>query len=154
MDAHRIVLAVSRYFAERGYACLPEFTLKTNRRPDITCLGKDGTIIMVEVKSSVADFKSDHKWPEYREWADDFYFAVGDEFPLEILPEAEACGILITDGFDCHEVRPSPREKLAGARRNHLVRRLARTAMRRLYYQIDGEADNEVGNEADTDNLT
>ena len=53
--------AVMRFYTERGYACLPEFTLKTNRRPDITCLHKDGTILMVEVKSSVNDFKTDKK---------------------------------------------------------------------------------------------
>ena len=136
MDAKRIFAAVMRYYTERGFACLPEFTLKTNRRPDITCLGKDGQIIMIEVKSSVADFKSDHKWPDYREWADAFYFAVGDDFPHEILPDETQCGIIITDGFDCHELRQAPLEKLAAARRNHLIRRLARTAMLRQYYHL------------------
>ena len=137
MEASRIFAAVSRHFTERGYACLPEFTLKTNRRPDITCLSKDGRIIMIEVKSSVADFKADQKWPDYVAWADYFYFAVGEEFPVDLLPEADACGIIITDGFDCHELRPAPEVKLAGARRNHLIRRLARAAMLRLYHQTD-----------------
>ena len=141
MEAKRIFAAVMRYYTERGFACLPEFTLKTNRRPDITCLGKDGQIIMIEVKSSIADFKSDQKWPEYRDWADALYFAVAEDFPLDILPDQTECGIIITDGFDCHEVRKAPVEKLAGARRNHLIRRLARVAMLRQYYQ-NSEADN------------
>ena len=135
MDAERIFQAVMRFYTERGYACLPEFTLKTNRRPDITCLHKDGTILMVEVKSSVNDFKTDKKWHEYAEWADRLYFAVGQEFPTEILPDEDQCGVMITDGFDCHIMREAPLRKLAGSRRNHLIRRLARTAMHRQYYQ-------------------
>ena len=141
MDAERIFQAVMRFYTEGGYACLPEFTLKTNRRPDITCLHKDGTIIMIEVKSSVTDFKTDKKWHEYAEWADKLYFAVGDDFPTDILPDAQQCGIIITDGFDCHMMREAPVHKLAAARRHHLIRRLARTAMHRLYYQApDDEA--------------
>ena len=135
MDAERIFQAVMRFYTERGYACLPEFTLKTNRRPDITCLHKDGTILMVEVKSSVHDFKTDKKWHEYAEWADRLYFAVGQEFPTKILPDEDQCGVMITDGFDCHITREAPLRKLAGSRRNHLIRRLARTAMLRDYYQ-------------------
>ena len=139
MDASRICAAAIRYFTERGYACLAEFTLKTNRRPDITCLGKNGEIIMVEIKSSVADFKSDHKWHEYAEWADELYFAVGNEFPVEILPDDTRCGVIITDGFDCYILREAPVKKLAGARRNHLIKRLARTAMLRSTRDDDGQ---------------
>lgn len=136
MEADRIFAAVMRYYTERGFACLPEFTLKTNRRPDITCLGKDGHIIIVEVKSSVTDFKTDKKWQDYREWADEYYFAVDDSFPLDILPDATQCGVIITDGFECHITTKAPLAKLAGARRNHLVRRLARAAMLRHYHHI------------------
>ena len=140
MEASRICAAVMRYYAERGFACLPEFTLKTNRRPDITCLGKDGGIIMVEIKSGVVDFKTDQKWQDYLEWADAFYFAVDEAFPRDILPDETRCGIIITDGFDCHMVREAPYHKLAGARRNHLVRRLARAAMMR-HYHLTSELD-------------
>ena len=136
MDAKRICAAVMRFYAERGFACLAEFTLKTNRRPDVTCLGKDGAIIMVEIKSGVVDFKTDQKWHEYLEWADAFYFAVEDGFPLDILPDETQCGIIITDGFDCHIIREAHYHKLAGARRNHLTRRLARAAMSRQYHTL------------------
>ena len=136
MEARRICAAVMRHFSERGYACLAEFTLKTNRRPDVTCLGKDGAIIMVEIKSGVVDFKTDQKWQDYLEWADSFYFAVDDSFPVDILPDETQCGIIITDGFDCHILREAPYKKLAGARRNHLVRRLARAAMSRQYHLL------------------
>ena len=132
MEAQRIARAVIAYYEARGFACLTEFTLKTNKRPDVTCLAEDGTIIMIEIKSSVADFKADKKWQSYGEWADSLYFAVADDFPLPLLPEESQCGIIITDGFDCHEVRQAPFHKLAGARRHTVIKRLARTAMRRL----------------------
>ena len=137
MEASRIFSAVIRHFSERSFACLPEFMLKTGRRPDVVCLGRDGQILIIEVKSSVADFKSDQKWHEYCDWADAFYFAVDDQFPRDILPDETQCGIIITDGFDCHVTRPAPMRKLAGARRAHITRRLARVAMMRLTYQDD-----------------
>lgn len=144
MEASRIFGATIRYFSERGFACLPEFTLKTGRRPDVICLGRDGEIIIIEVKSSIADFKSDRKWHDYCAWADRFYFAVGDEFPTDILPEETYCGIIITDGFDCHIIRSAPIHKIAGARRSHIIRRLARTAMMRLTYQEGADVGDET----------
>lgn len=136
MEAHRICAALMRYQFDGGFACLPEFSLKTGRRPDLCCLGKDGTIILIEIKSSLTDFKSDTKWHEYCAWADEFYFAVGDDFPIEVLPPADQCGIFITDGFDVHQYREAPVTKLAAARRQHLTRRIARTAMLRHYLSL------------------
>ena len=133
MDAHRIFAALMRYQIDDDFACLPEFSLKTGRRPDICCLAKDGRIILIEVKSSLADFKSDTKWQDYIEWADEFYFAVGDDFPIEVLPAAEDCGIFITDGFDVYQYRQAPIKKLEAARRHHVTRRIARAAMMRHY---------------------
>ena len=130
----RITDAIARMFVERGDACLREFTLRTGRRVDIIDIGSSGRITIVEVKSSRQDFLSDRKWPEYLEWADRFYFAVADDFPRDILPAAERCGILITDGFDCLEVRAAPESRLAAQRRNHLTRRIAHVAMRRLEF--------------------
>ena len=128
----RITDAIARMFIERGDACLREFTLRTGRRVDIIAIGGGGEITIVEVKSSRQDFLGDRKWSEYRDWADRFYFAVADTFPRDILPDADQCGIIITDGFDCLEVRPAPPERLAPQRRSHLTRRLAHVAMRRL----------------------
>ena len=134
----RITDAIARMFGERGDSCLREFTLRTGRRVDIIAIGNAGEITIVEVKSSRQDFFSDRKWHEYPEWADKFYFAVADDFPRDILPEEEQCGIIITDGFDALEVRPAPVSRLAAQRRNHLMRRLAHVAMRRLEFTGTG----------------
>ena len=132
LTADRITTAVSRLFMERGAACIREFTVRTGRRVDLMALEDKRDITIVEVKSSRQDFTSDTKWPEYIEWADRFYFAVAEDFPREMLPGPDRCGIIITDGFDCHVVQEAPTIKLAAARRTHLVTRMAQKAMRRL----------------------
>ena len=137
----RITNAVARMFIERGDACLREFTLKSGRRVDVITVDGRGKITIVEVKSSRQDFTSDRKWGDYLEWGDRFYFAVADDFPREILPGAETCGVIITDGFDCLEWRPAPLRKLAAQRRNHLTRRLAHVAMRRVEFAENPEGD-------------
>ena len=141
LTADRITTAVARLFLERGAACIREFTVRTGRRADLMILGDGREITIIEVKSSRQDFISDQKWPEYTEWADRFYFAVAADFPHEILPGPDRCGIIITDGFDCHIIQEAPEAKLAGARRTHLVARLAHKAMRRLERAVQAGAE-------------
>jgi hypothetical protein len=50
-----------RVLYELGYDTLTEFKFRTGHRADITALHKGGVIVVVEVKSSVADFRSDLK---------------------------------------------------------------------------------------------
>ena len=144
ISTERINSAIGRMFIERGDACLREFTLRTGRRVDLIAISSGGEITIVEVKSSRQDFISDQKWREYLKWADRFYFAVADGFPRDLLPGPDECGIIITDGFDCLEVQPAPLAKLAGQRRNHLTRRLAYVAMRRIEFGIAASLDVEI----------
>ena len=144
IPAERITGAIARMFIERGDACLREFTLRSGRRVDLIAIGSGGEITIVEVKSSRQDFISDRKWQAYLEWADRFYFAVAEGFPRDLLPGPDKSGIIITDGFDCFEVQPAPLAKLAGQRRNHLTRRLAHVAMRRIEFGIAAGLDIEI----------
>ena len=139
----RITDAIARMFVERGDACLREFTLRTGRRVDIIAIDSGGRITIIEVKSSRQDFLSDRKWHEYPEWADRFYFAVADDFPRDILPGSDECGIIITDGFDCLELRAAPESRLAAQRRGHLTRQIAHVAMRRLEFVNSGNGTDE-----------
>ena len=143
ISADRITAAICRMINERGESCLREFTLKTGRRVDIIALARDGTITIIEVKSSRQDFQSDRKWPEYLEWADRFFFAVAETFPREILPGSDKCGIIVTDGFDCLTLQDAPETRVNAQRRNHLVKRLAHSAMRRLEFGIDDEPESQ-----------
>ena len=81
-----IVRGTCRLLAAHGHGTLTEVTLRTGRRVDVMALAPDGGITVVEVKSSVQDFRSDRKWQEYLDFCDRFFFAVGEGFPHDILP--------------------------------------------------------------------
>ena len=53
---------ICRALDQLGYASLVEFPLINGRRADILGLGKAGDLLIVEIKSSVADFRADRKW--------------------------------------------------------------------------------------------
>ncbi len=133
--AARIVRGVSRFLAERGESCLSEFTLKTGRRVDVIALDRKGGITVVEVKSSVADFRSDRKWSEYLEYCDLFFFAVDADFPQEILPHD--CGIILADAYGASIIRESAASTLGAARRKAVTLRFARTSASRLLEYTD-----------------
>ena len=130
LTTQRITDAIARSYYSQGDGVLREFRLKVRRRVDLITMTNKGWITIIEIKSSPEDFRNDKKWGEYIEWADQFYFGVGDNFPIKILPKEH--GIITTDGFDCHKARPSMENKLNGSRRNALVRNLAYASMRRI----------------------
>ena len=89
-----------------------------------------GQTIIVEIKSSVADYRADQKWTEYLEFCDVFYFAVPLDFPREILPED--CGLMVADDYGAEIIREAPAQAMNGSRRRAQTLRLALTAMQRL----------------------
>ena len=136
-----ITLAVTRgaarHFEDLGAAVLTEFTLSSGRRADIVALHPDGTLDIVEVKSGLADFQSDTKWPDYGAFCDRFYFAVAADFPMDVLPEEGVCGLVIADAWTAEIVRAAPVHKLAGSRRRAVTQRFARIAAQRLRQLTD-----------------
>src|SRR5262245_35370565 len=92
-----IARGACRALEEWGYACLREFPLANTRRADILALGAKGELVIVEIKSSIADFRADTKWSHYRDFSDRLYFAVANGFPKRLIPED--CGLLVADAF-------------------------------------------------------
>jgi hypothetical protein len=134
---------VCRALAHRGFATLAEVSLANGRRADVMALGRDGELVIVEIKCSVADFKSDRKWPEYREFCDRLYFAVPAGFPTELIPEE--CGLILADPFGAAFLREAPAEPPA-ARRRAVLLRFARLGAGRLRRTLDpGIDDPEFG---------
>lgn len=129
---------VGRALAQLGYASLLEFPLANGRRADILALGKTGELMIVEIKSSVADFRADRKWIQYRDFADRLYFAVPNEFPCNLIPEE--CGLMVADGFGAAILRHGASTPLAAARRKSVTLRFALAAAARLRRQLDPEA--------------
>ena len=130
-----VCTGVRRLLAGHGFASVTEFTLASGRRADILELGPDGAIWIVEVKSSPADFRADGKWPDYRDFCDRFFFAVSEEFPVEILPPET--GLILADGYGAAIERDAPEHPLAGARRKAVTLRFAHAAATRLHMLVD-----------------
>ena len=113
-----------------GYSCLAELTLASGRRCDLICLSKKGDIVIIEVKSSVEDFRVDNKWPEYQKYCDEFYFATHADVPTDTFPEAE--GLFIADAYGAEIIRAAKENSITAATRKTLLLRFAHIANNRL----------------------
>jgi hypothetical protein len=133
---------VCRMLAAHGLAGVTEIPLANGRRADVMSLDRAGDITIIEVKSSIEDFRSDHKWPEYREFCDRLFFAVPEHFPVELIPDD--CGLILADGFGAEIVRPAPELRLAPARRKAVTLRFAHLAALRLQRLVDPAATMEL----------
>ena len=138
VSATLLARGISRALEQLGYASLLEFPLANGRRADMIALGKKGDLLIIEIKSSVADFRADRKWAFYREFADRLYFAVPNEFPSLLIPEE--CGLMVADAFGAALLRDGITTPLPPARRRAMTLRFARTAAARLRRQLDPQA--------------
>lgn len=121
---------VQRLLAEMRHTSLPELPLASGRRADIIALTRKGEFWIVEIKSSIEDFRVDSKWPDYRLHCDRLYFATHPGVPIDIFPES--CGLILSDGFGAHVLREAPEHRLAGATRRALTLKFAHAAADRL----------------------
>jgi hypothetical protein len=121
---------VGRALGQLGCVSLHEFSLASGRRADVIALGRGGEVAIIEIKSSIADFRADRKWPEYWEYCDRLYFAVAADFPRELIP-AE-CGLIIADPFGAAILREAELRPLNAARRRAVTLRFAFAGAQRL----------------------
>ena len=138
VGAALIARGACRALEEWGYACLREFPLANARRADILALGKKGEVVIVEVKSSLTDFRADNKWSHYRDFSDRLYFAVASGFPTTLIPED--CGVMVADAFGAALLRDAAATPLSAPRRHALAVRFGRIAARRLQRCLDAAA--------------
>ncbi|MBX2806453.1 MAG: MmcB family DNA repair protein [Hyphomicrobiales bacterium] len=133
--ARQITRGVTRYFRNLNNATLTELVFADGRRCDVITVDEMGVISIVEIKSSIADFRSDSKWPQYRQWCDRYYFAVETSFPRELIPDD--CGLILADGYGADIFREAEKTRLNAARRKALMLRFARAAAFRLQDKND-----------------
>ena len=133
-----VTRGVCRMLAEFGFATLTEFRLANHRRVDVMALAPGGEFVIVEVKSTVEDFRGDTKWPAYLPFCEQFYFAVPEGFPVDLLPDG--CGLMVADRFVAVIRRTAPKRSLNGIRKRHQLLRFARTAGARLQALSDPRA--------------
>jgi hypothetical protein len=115
--------------AELGFAVLPEVTLKTGRRADLMAVSPKGDIWIIEIKSSLADLRADHKWQDYAAFCDQFYFATHSGVAQSHFPDD--AGFILSDAYGAELVSPAPEHRLAAGVRKALTLRFARLAAAR-----------------------
>lgn len=123
---------VTRLLADHGLAPILEVPLANGRRADVMALTPHGEIWVVEIKSCLADYACDAKWPDYIEYCDRFFFGVTEQFPQALIPDE--CGLIVADGFGGAVLRDSPVRPLNAARRKAVTLHVARLAATRLAF--------------------
>lgn len=134
-SALAIQRGVGRLFRQRSFAVVTELSLASGRRADLVGVGPGGEIWIVEIKSSIEDFRVDVKWPDYRSSCDRLFFATQAGVPLEIFPDET--GLILADGYGAEIIRDAPEDRLAGATRKAMLLRFAQAAANRLHGLID-----------------
>jgi hypothetical protein len=133
--AQFIARGLRRMLRAHGYSSVTELLLLDGRRADVVALRGDGALMIVEIKSSVADFRADNKWRDYLDHCDRLYFAICDTIPVEIMP-LEA-GLIVADAYGAAILREAPEQKLAPATRRAVLLRFAQAAADRLHRIAD-----------------
>jgi hypothetical protein len=133
--ALKVARGTARLLHLHGYCVVSELPLASGRRADLVALGRDGEIWIVEVKSSVADFRADQKWTDYRMHCDRLFFATTVEVPSEIFPTD--AGLIVADAFGAQIVSEAPEHKLHASTRKSMMLSIARVAALRLQSMAD-----------------
>jgi len=128
-----------RMLLSAGFASMSELSLANGRRADLIAINSKGEIWIVEIKSSPADYLSDHKWHDYMAYCDRFYFAIPPDMDPGLIDEA--AGLMIGDAWGAEIVREACEDRLSGARRKAVTLLLARSASLRLQSTIDPNAN-------------
>ncbi len=135
--ARLLARGVARHLWRHGLTSLTEVTLPNSRRADLVALSSNGEIWIVEIKSSVEDFRTDRKWQDYLPYCDRFFFASHLDVPAEIFPIE--VGYILCDSFDAEIIRHHQKQPMPAPTRKALTIALARLAGTRLLALSDAQ---------------
>jgi hypothetical protein len=124
-----------RLLLSLGFCCVSELPLPSGRRADLVALDGGGKIWIVEIKSSVADFRADQKWQDYRLHCDRLFFATTLEVPCEIFPPDT--GLIVADVFGASIICEAPEHRMPAATRKSMLLRFGHAAALRLQALAD-----------------
>ena len=130
-----VARGTARLLHSLGLVCVSELPLPSGRRADLVALGGNGNVWIVEIKSSIADFRADQKWMDYRLHCDRLFFATTLEVPCEIFPQDT--GLIVADAFGAHVVCEAPEHRLHASTRKCMMIAFARCAALRLQALAD-----------------
>ena len=130
-----IARGTTRLLHAHGFSVVSELSLASGRRADLVALDGKGDIWIVEIKSSIADFRADQKWMDYRLHCDRLFFATWQAVPCEIFPPDT--GLIVADGFGGSFVCEAPEHRLPAATRKSMMLAFGRAAALRLQALAD-----------------
>jgi hypothetical protein len=130
-----VARGTARLLHAHGFSVVSELSLPSGRRADLVALDSGGTIWIVEIKSSVADFRADQKWQDYRVHCDRLFFATAQDVPCEIFPPDT--GLIVADHFGAEFHCEAPEHRLSAATRKAMLLLFARAAAMRLQSLVD-----------------
>jgi hypothetical protein len=132
-----VARGTTRLLHSFGFSVVSELPLASGRRADLVALGGGGEVWIVEIKSSVADFRADQKWIDYRLHCDRLFFATTMDVPCEIFPKDT--GLIVADAFGASIVCDAPEHRLHASTRKSMMLNFARAAALRLAALSDPE---------------
>ena len=132
-----VARGTTRLLHALGFSVVGELPLPSGRRADLVGLGRDGEIWIVEIKSSIADFRADQKWTDYRLHCDRLFFATTLAVPCDIFPPDT--GLIVADAFGAAITCEAPEHRLHAATRKCMLIAFARAAALRLSALADPE---------------
>ncbi|MGA2565684.1 MAG: MmcB family DNA repair protein [Pseudolabrys sp.] len=130
-----VARGTARLLHAHGFSTVSELPLPSGRRADLVALDSSGEIWIVEIKSSVADFRADQKWQDYRLHCDRLLFATCMDVPCEIFPKDT--GLIVADAFGAQMICEAPEHRLLAATRRSMMLLFARAAALRLQSLAD-----------------
>ena len=130
-----VARGTTRLSHQLGFWAVSELPLPSGRRADLVALNGAGDIWIVEIKSSVEDFRADQKWMDYRAHCDRLYFATTLEVPCEIFPKDT--GLIVADAFGAQITCEAPEHRLHASTRKSMMLSFARCAALRLQALAD-----------------
>jgi len=130
-----VARGTTRLLHQLGFSAVSELSLPSGRRADLVALNSAGDVWIVEVKSSIEDFRADQKWMDYRLHCDRLFFATTVEVPCEIFPKDT--GLIVADSFGAHLACDAPEHRLHASTRKSMMLSFARCAALRLQALAD-----------------
>src|SRR3954469_22942460 len=130
-----VARGTTRLLHQFGFSAVSELPLPSGRRADLVALNAAGDIWIVEIKSSVEDFRADQKWMDYRAHCDRLFFATTLHVPCEIFPKDT--GLIVADAFGAQVMCEAPQHRLHAATRKSMMLSFARCAALRLQALAD-----------------
>ncbi len=130
-----VARGTTRLLHQLGFSAVSELPLPSGRRADLVALNSAGDIWIVEIKSSVEDFRADQKWMDYRTHCDRLFFATTLAVPCEIFPKDT--GLIVADAFGAQISCEAPEHRLHASTRKCMMLAFARCAALRLQALAD-----------------